>query len=507
MSTPTALATPGTPVSGSESKKRPRDEKSSAHPRPVPPKSTAAPPNGTGSRSTPVPNTASAAFPQRIKPPPVQAADLIIVPRIPTTHLINFEEGAKIPLNTDKPFTKSETSASYRAESEGFDNNSNNSGADQQQQQLWFTDDHPQNRRGFKYTYCVANPSLFPALQYTSVELGPYHGAFCMFDRSPSTAVSLPDRMSVSTIKGFVSARADVCVRTGHWYYEVRMDKTNDGTGAHVRVGLTRREASLEAPVGFDAYGYGVRDVGGQKVHLSRPAGFMDEDITTGDVLGFHVYLPEPQSAAEEKPEYEPTPANSTAWRDRIAIKYKGQLYFEALEYQPTKEMEELVVPLPEESGKTKKKAPPEIAKLPGSFVRVYKNGKYMGTPFQDLNSFWPPHSKQHQLSSRGAASSAVSLDDGMLGYFPTASVFRGGQATFNFGPDFTALPAEVSDRLTYASSGAQSSAVSQSEQIRPLCERYDEQIAEDIVQDIVDEVDFEVQDALEALMDADAEK
>lgn len=489
IATPTATPTPGPATPISDTRKRPRDDKPAPQPRPAPPRSTPVP-AGTGGRSTPVPTNSKTQPPpptqqyQRIKPPPVQPSDLIIVPRTPTTHPANFEESAKIPLNADKPFAKSEASGG------GGGVDDANAGAGEQQ--LYFTDDHPQNRRGFKYAYCAATPGLYPALQYTSAELAPFHASLSLFDRAPTTALSLQNRLAVSTAKGFVSARADVCMRTGHWYYEVRVDRANDGTGAHVRVGLSRREASLDAPVGFDGYGYGLRDVGGQKVHLSRPAAFMNEHITSGDVLGFHVYLPPAPKLPQDG-----------VWRDRIAIKYKGQLYFETLEYQPTKEMEDLIVPLPEESGKAKKKAPVVIAELPGSFVRVYKNGEYMGEAFRDLSSFWPPHSKQHQLSSRaaaGAAAAAVSPDDGMLGYFPTASVFRGGMATFNFGPDFACLPADIGERLARRSGAEGTAAVPEGGPIRPLCDRYEEQIAEDVVQDIIDEVDFEVQDALEEM-------
>ncbi|KAF5099494.1 hypothetical protein D0Z00_001626 [Geotrichum galactomycetum] len=419
---------------------------------------------------------------QRIKPRPFQPQDLAIVPRTPTTHLANIVPPHELA-NTEKP-----------------DNNNDNSEADA----LYYTDDHPHNRRGFRYLHAVASPTLFPVLTYTLAESAPYHGKVSYFDRAITTAVDAQaDGMTVATQRGFVSARADLCIREGGWYYETRVLRGNDESGAHVRLGITRREASLEAPVGFDVYGYGLRDKGGQAMHLSRPRPFVltsaDDSAAfqTGDVIGLHVHLPR-QVVDPTRP----------VFRDRIAIKYKGMLYFECLEYQPTKEMEDLIVPLK----KRKIEVEPEV--IPGSFIDVYKNGKYLGRAFSDLGAFLPPSSKLHQVtrerhddsaghdedenttttnnpsttnnnnsSSRAKPAnnnSKVSPDDGQLGYFPTVSVFNGGCARFNFGPHFDFPPETLAISANVDAP------------VRPLCERYDEQIAEDILQDILDEIYFE---------------
>lgn len=407
---------------------------------------------------------------QRIEPPPLQPQDLVIVPRTPTTHPANITPPNKLSVDDNSPETNP----------------------------LFFTDDHPHNRRGFRYVHAVASPTLFPVLKYTLAESAPYHGKVSYFDRAITTALDVhSDVMTVGTQRGFVSARADLCMREGGWYYETRIIRSNDESGAHVRLGVTRREASLEAPVGFDVYGYGLRDKGGQAMHLSRPRPFALEDsaqdpaFTTGDVIGLHVQFP--------RHVVDPT---QPVFRDRIAIKYKGLLYFECLEYEPTKEMEDLIVPLK----KRKIELVPEVIKH--SFIDVYKNGKYVGRAFSDLGAFLPPNSKLHQVtrerrddngghshdnddstttttnsgsnSNRAKLTSKVSPDDGQLGYFPTVSVFNGGRARFNFGPQFDFPP----EGLTVSSNP---DAI-----VRPLCERYDEQIAEDIVQDILDEIYFE---------------
>ena len=338
----------------------------------------------------------------------------------------------------------------------------------------------------------------------------------------------------ITTEKGFRMARANVGVREGRWYWECkitsgvraledgRQDQSNgeaSGSGneasearGHVRVGWARREASLDAPVGFDAYSYGLRDVGGQKMHISRPKDFFPpgEDIREGDVIGMEIELPSlalhrkivqgyynpavdlNETAAEEGGE------GPDIIRDRVPIHYKAHLYFEQFEYHPTKELEEYMNPSPllstnsAGSGQEPNSIHPVVAlrTLPNSSIKVYKNGKYVGTPFTNLLAFLPPASKpQAQVGARDG------LDDGMLGYFPAISVFRGGAAEANFGPDFWHPPADQADTdMTDADADANQSH-SATKSLRPVSERYNEQIAEDITYDLVDEVDFWLQD------------
>src|SRR5690606_26155653 len=102
-------------------------------------------------------------------------------------------------------------------------------------------------------------------------------------------------------------------VREGSYYYEVKILRgigSEGGDDAHVRVGWARREgnfmpihhfyivtnillqAPLDTPVGFDAYSYGIRDISGQAVHMSRPKDFMNESLSVGDVIGLQIVLP-----------------------------------------------------------------------------------------------------------------------------------------------------------------------------------------------------------------------
>ena len=293
-------------------------------------------------------------------------------------------------------------------------------------------------------------------------------------------------------------ARANVCAREGNWYYEAKIlcgINSASAPDAHVRVGWARREAPLEAPVGFDAYSYGLRDVEGQKVHCSRPSEFMSESIAAGDVIGLQICLPSLKSQRGDLLANITTFSASAAAvsilhsgdiiRDRIPIRYKNQLYFEQFEYQSTKELDEVLNPsTAPSSANSQKHSSIRSRTLQNSFIRIFKNGKLMGTPWVNLLHFLPPCSKPN------SALGGRELDDGFLGYYPAVSVFRGGAVECNFGPEFWFPPSldgcggEGDTVMTDATD------TGPIPPLRPISDRFDEQIAEDIFYDLVDEVD-----------------
>lgn len=338
----------------------------------------------------------------------------------------------------------------------------------------------------------------------------------------------------VTTDKGFRMAKANVGVRQGRWYWECKIisgipkrkpSETNvapESANGHVRMGWARREASLDAPVGFDAYSYGLRDAKGQKVFMSRPKDFFPpgQEIQEGDVIGLEINLPSEalhlkvveghyNPAVDLEDDEPPGIEAPDIIRDRVPIRFKAHLYFEQIEYHAVKELEELMNPSPIISStggigsSGQKPGPthqlPSLRTLPHSSIKIYKNGELIGTPFTDLLAFLPPASKP--LAQVGAREG---LDDGMLGYYPAVSVFRGGAAEVNFGPDFWFPPPGYGDQDVKPSADADTDMTgndqpapsgSKLHQLRAVGERYDEQIAEDIVYDIIDEVDFWMQD------------
>ncbi|CAJ2512794.1 Uu.00g009130.m01.CDS01 [Anthostomella pinea] len=399
------------------------------------------------------------------------------------------------------------------------------------------TSEHVYNKKNYHYLHCIADPGFPSSFYYRQTEPEP-HGAHISFEDASTHMYLDQSGRHITTDKGFRMARANVAVRQGTWYWECKITRgtinTADGSKGeahgHVRMGFARREASLDAPVGFDAYSYGIRDVEGQKVHMSRPKDFFPagEDIKEGDVIGLEIRLPSEQlhrkvvqgqynPAVDLLDDEEPSAEAANIVRDRIPIRFKAHIYFEKIDYHTTKELEDLMNPSPVGASGTAGSRPgdrpnpnhkePALRTLPNSYIKVYKNGVLMGTPFTDLLAFLPPASKpQVQVGAREG------MDDGMLGYYPAISLFRGGAAEVNFGPrfwcpppGFAAADGDDVDMVDAAQDpdpdtvmvGQQSSnqAAQKLDKVRPLAERYDEQIVEDVVADIVDEVDFWMQD------------
>ncbi|KAK6357851.1 hypothetical protein TWF730_007208 [Orbilia blumenaviensis] len=364
------------------------------------------------------------------------------------------------------------------------------------------TTEHPSNRKGFRYLPCKAS-RLIPTLKYHTTEVPPYAARISYEDKS--THIHLDETgVALTTEKGFRSARANVGLREGDWYYECKVIhgiNPNDPTeeNGHVRIGFARRETSLDVPVGYDAYSYGIRDKDGQIVHMSRPKDFLKESVVSGDVIGLHISLP-PLSVQREilAPYSENSKYPPDVIRDRVPIKYKAQLYFESFEYMPLKDMEDAMNPAAPTSSSAPslgmaKGSKACFKKLPGSKITVYKNGKRMGTAFEDLFAFLPPASQP--LANSGGRI----LDDGFCGYYPTVSVFRGGRAQVNFGPAWEYPPEDISFGnedipilvIDEDEMRDDNDVVIQKTKARAVCERYNEQIAEDCAYDVIDEVDL----------------
>ena len=163
----------------------------------------------------------------------------------------------------------------------------------------------------------------------------------------------------------------------------------------------------------------------------------------------------------------------------------------------------------PQEPGPTHPQ--PALRTLPYSSIAVYKNGKLMGVPFQNLLSFLPPASRPHIDKTQVQIGAREGLDDGMLGYYPAISVFRGGAAEVNFGPNFWYPPPDylqpdldidADDEVDMIGNDDElppppAPKVAEADKIKAISERFDEQIVEDIVFDILDEVDFWMQDGM----------
>lgn len=348
-----------------------------------------------------------------------------------------------------------------------------------EKQEFFTSEDHPFNKKNYKYKACRPNP-YSPSTLYGTSELEPHGVRLSYFDRSPGCFTD-KTMSRATTDLGWRSCRTNVGLREGSWYVEFRVLCSDKTTGNHVRLGVGRREAALEAPVGFDGYGYGIRDLTGEKIHLSRPAPFMEckdgAGFKTGDVIGMLIELP---SLAEQKTLIEKRfgVEQRDIFREQIPIKYKNNFFFEQFEYAPSKQMEHMLNPMNifGEKAVLDKTVLEKPLTMPDSHITFYKNGGKQGRAFTDLYAFLPPCS---ELKPNVLAS-----DDGSLGYYPMISCYKGGCCEINSGAlDFT--PSDLAQQIA-------------SGKVKLLSDRFNERVTEEYVWDLVDEVESAYLDNLE---------
>jgi COMPASS component BRE2 len=379
------------------------------------------------------------------------------------------------------------------------------------------TDQLAHNRLGFRYMPAglASEGSTIP---FRTIESAPQSYRVSWEDRSPFVKVT-QDGLGLLGEKGFRSARCNAPVRQGQWYMEVAIEhgggaRASDlpgptkgkAEGAYVRLGWARREAPLGGPCGLDGYSYGVRDKTGEKITLSRPRPY-GRSFGSGDVIGLYISLPPLRPPSKRDPH---DPANIK--RERIAIEFKGQEYFESLEYAQSKEMLALVdfsrkpadsssVPPTTKKSATVKNVPERgtrgassvsgptqtrtLPTLPESKIAFFINGQCQGVAFRELYDYRPlrapadarkAHAKRR--TREGAREHKENhFDDGSLGYFPLISLFNGARVRLNPGPDFAFPPPPDIDTVLVGDNDPPlpKATASNNRTWRPLCERYAE--------------------------------
>ncbi|EKM55918.1 uncharacterized protein PHACADRAFT_144841 [Phanerochaete carnosa HHB-10118-sp] len=391
------------------------------------------------------------------------------------------------------------------------------------------------NRLNFRYTPAGVTGKE-GGVPFRTIESAPTAFRVSWEDRSPFIKVT-QDGLGLRGDKGFRSARCNAPVREGKWYMEVTIGlgggdrplESKRTEGSHVRFGWARREAPLNGPAGLDSYSYAMRDKSGEKVHLSRlrPYG---QPLRSGDVIGMYISLPSPKRQLKKNDPYDPAHVK----RERIAIEFKGQEYFESLEYSQSKEMIALMTendrkkapgstPAPASSKKsaTVKNLPstsrggksgfPEPAPMrplptlgPESCVAFFVNGKSQGIAFQDLYDYVPlrtppnKHQEKRRTNREGIREHKENFfDDGSLGYYPMISLFNEAEVRLNPGPDFIYPPPPDIDALLMADNPDEADIKPNSEEPRrwrPLCERYPEYIQEQFALDKQEDEEFSKQ-------------
>ncbi|CAH0763569.1 unnamed protein product [Diatraea saccharalis] len=187
--------------------------------------------------------------------------------------------------------------------------------------------EHPFNKDGYRYILAEPDPHApfrqefdesnewsgkpIPGWLYRS--LCPGIVLLALHDRAPQLKIS-EDRLAVTGEKGYCMVRATHGVSLGCWYWEACVEEMPEG--AATRLGWGRRYANLQAPLGYDKFGYSWRSRKGTRFHESRGKHY-SSGYGEGDTLGFLIVLP---SSAHTK--YTPN-----TYKDRVRIYLLVRIY------------------------------------------------------------------------------------------------------------------------------------------------------------------------------------
>jgi Set1/Ash2 histone methyltransferase complex subunit ASH2 len=175
-----------------------------------------------------------------------------------------------------------------------------------------------------------------------------------------------------------------------------KTETTNaSGFGSHVRLGWSMRTGDLQAPVGYDKWSYGVRDIGGSKIHCSkREDHWGGEEFGPGDVVGCAISMV-PESTMEGV-------GAAAASRDSLGSST-------SLSHQ-------------------QRQAQLQQPQANHNHIRFFKNGYPMG----------------EFVISKGKreGGAAFIIPDGV--YYPAISLYMGACVKVNFGPHFIYQPKKL---------------------------------------------------------------
>lgn len=165
------------------------------------------------------------------------------------------------------------------------------------------------------------------------------------------------DRLTLTGYKFYCTTRANHSVSRGTWYFEAKVADMKEG--AATRIGWAQRYANLQAPLGFDKFGYSVRSRKGTRFHEAVGKHY-SSGYREGDYIGCLVELPEESSSTDSSRDYLPQ-----SYKDKPLIKFKSHFYFE--EKDGVKEATKAARP------------------LHGSKIVFFKNGECLGEAFRDI--------------------------------------------------------------------------------------------------------------------------
>lgn len=216
--------------------------------------------------------------------------------------------------------------------------------------------EHPFNKDGYRYILAEPDPHApfrqefdesadwagkpIPGWLYRS--LTPNSVLLELHDRAPQLKVA-EDRLAVTGDKGYCMIRASHCmysniicsdfpslhnlfhiiifcfiavVTRGNWYFEITIEEMPEG--AATRIGWGQEYANLQAPLGYDKFGYSWRSRKGTKFHESHGKK-CSPGYGEGDTLGFLICLPETGPNSDYMP---------CTFKDRVTMPFNTSYLF-----------------------------------------------------------------------------------------------------------------------------------------------------------------------------------
>lgn len=174
--------------------------------------------------------------------------------------------------------------------------------------------------------------------------------------------------------------------------------------GAATRLGWGQEYANLQAPLGYDKFGYSWRSRKGTKFHESNGKTY-SSGYGEGDTLGFLIILPQ----ASQNINYMPNTFKDRVWHVSLKTEQskKNLINFSVGKQPLVKFKSHLYYEDKDRVSETLKSLTP----VPGSKIIFFKNGESQGEAFVDVY--------------HGA-------------YYPAISVFKNATVSVNFGPSST---------------------------------------------------------------------
>ena len=151
-------------------------------------------------------------------------------------------------------------------------------------------DDYPLNKELMvRYDNTRANPKMLCPVFLKRKVIQPVV-RLSENDRAPQLKLS-DDNLKVVGEKGYSMVRSTHGVNRGKWFFEVLIEDIPAGSAA--RIGYSQKYANLQAPLGYDEFGYSYRSRLGTKFHQAKGKTF-DEGggYQAGDYIGCLIELP-----------------------------------------------------------------------------------------------------------------------------------------------------------------------------------------------------------------------